>query len=51
LEVYLEAVDLEGGAMAAETLWIGLLVLGGRWRVKYNHIHQEMKNWLGVGDC
>jgi len=30
LEEYLEVVDLEGGATAAETLFIGLLVIEGR---------------------
>jgi len=29
LKKYLEAVDLEGGLMAAETLFIGLLVIVG----------------------
>ena len=50
LEEYLEAVDLEGGATAAETLFIGYLVIVGMWRVEYNS-RREMRNWLGVGDC
>jgi hypothetical protein len=36
LEEYLEAVDLEGGATAAETQFIGYLAIVGMYRVEYN---------------
>jgi len=49
LEEYLEAVDLEGGVTAAETPFIGYLVIVGMERVGYN-IRREMRNWLGAGD-
>ena len=39
MEEYLEAVDLEGGAMAAETLFIGEFVIVGMKSVEYNNIH------------
>jgi hypothetical protein len=44
LEEYLEGVDLEGGAMAAETVFIGQLVIVGMWRGECN-VHREMRNW------
>jgi len=43
-------VNLEGGTTAAETLFIGELVIGGMYRVQYN-ICREMSDWLGGGDC
>jgi len=46
----LEAVNLEGGATAAETIFIGYLVIEGMWRVEYN-IPREMRDWLGAGVC
>ena len=49
LEEYLKALNSESGAMAAETLFIGSLVIVGMLRVEYN-IHWEMRNWQGVRD-
>jgi len=49
LEWYFEAVHLEGGATAADTLLIGYRVIVGMYRVE--HIRREMRNWLGAGDC
>jgi hypothetical protein len=53
LEDYLEAVKLEaedrkGGAMDAENLLIGLLVILGMKRVEYDMVCSEMEAWLGV---
>ena len=34
----------------AETLFIGYLLTVGIWRVKYNTVCQEMRDWLGAGE-
>jgi hypothetical protein len=47
--VNLEAVDQEGDAMGAETLFIGLLVNVRMYRVEYNMVCSEMRDWLGAG--
>jgi hypothetical protein len=50
LEIDLEAVDREGGAMGAETLFIDLLVIVEMKRVEYKTSRREMRKWLGGGD-
>jgi hypothetical protein len=51
LEEYVEAVKMEGDAMAAETPFIGKLVIVRMYRVEYKNIHREMGNWLGAEEC
>ena len=48
--VDVEAVDRDGGAMAAVTLFIGKLVIVGMKIVEYNEVCREMRDWLGAGD-
>jgi len=51
LEQYLEVVNLEGNATAADTLFLWQLVIVGMLRVEYNNIRRELRNWLGAGTC
>jgi len=48
--VNLEAVVLEGGVPGAESLFIGYLVMVGIWRIEYNIVCREMRDWIGAGD-
>ena len=51
LEQYLEVVNLEGNATAADTLFLWQLVIVGMLRVEYSNIRRELRNWLGAGTC
>jgi hypothetical protein len=46
-----KVVVREGDAMGAETQCIGELVILGMWRIEYNMVCREMRDWLGAGDC
>jgi len=40
----------EGGATGAETLFIGSLMIVGMYRIEYNMVCREMRDWVGAGD-
>ena len=48
--VNLDALVREGGTTAADTLFIGYLVIVGMKRIQYIMLCREMRDWLGAGE-